>query len=440
MHTARPLYPLLLSALLTLLIITGARSQAQEKPKLKDFGSSLKKLTWDPTLDQAVLSKSKSKSKSNTKATDDDVVRVETSLVVTDLLVLDAHGNVVSGLTEKDFAISEDGRPQKVGMFSLGDNVALPRSVVLIIDYSASQFPYIHTSIEAAKAMVDKLPAGDHLAIVTDDVELIQDFTNDKKILKKKLDSLLKRTAYHSFGISEHRHFGRSWQYSALMATLNEAFNNEDQRPIVIFQTDGDELAELRNPPAHPLPPPGIEYKLPPAVLKRMKAKPPNFSLDDLCRAAERARVTIYSIVSGIQYFGLPPEEQRKRHLIMWKEYWEAISRAGLPGSEDAQRQIEQEPAPEVLKYGIDSLVWSQSALSVVATATGGATMFLENSSQADEIYSRIFSDINRRYLIGYYPTNKDHDGQRRKINIEVRGHPDYTIVCRRGYYAPRPD
>jgi hypothetical protein len=57
--------------------------------------------------------------------------------------------------------------------------------------------------------------------------------------------------------------------------------------------------------------------------------------------------------------------------------------------------------------------------------------------SQASEIYARIFSDINRRYVVGYYPTNKQHDGKRRKINIEVKGHPEYLVMGRKSYYAP---
>jgi hypothetical protein len=43
----------------------------------------------------------------------------------------------------------------------------------------------------------------------------------------------------------------------------------------------------------------------------------------------------------------------------------------------------------------------------------------------------------NQGYIIGYYPTNKDHDGKRRRIAIEVKGHPDYLITSRKWYYAP---
>ena len=214
-----------------------AQSPAREKPTLKNFGSSLKRLKWDPAKNAAVETKS-NQDKAN-DSNEEDVVRVETSLVVSDVLVLDEHGRSVPGLTRDDFVVTEDAKPQTVGMFSLGDNATVPRSIVLIIDYSGSQFPFINTSIAAAKMLVDKIAPIDRMAIVTDDVELLQDFTNDKKNLKDKLESLRKRSSsWDTPNSSPREHFGRSAQYSALLATLREMFDEEDQRPIIIFQTD----------------------------------------------------------------------------------------------------------------------------------------------------------------------------------------------------------
>ena len=95
---------------------------------------------------------------------------------------------------------------------------------------------------------------------------------------------------------------------------------------------------------------------------------------------------------------------------------------------------------PEAVKYLLGEEIKVQASLAVVPTISGGWTAFLEDPSQADEIYSRIFSDINRRYIVGYYPTNKEHDGKRRKVNVEVRGHPEYMVMGRKSYYAHDPE
>ena len=78
-----------------------------------------------------------------------------------------------------------------------------------------------------------------------------------------------------------------------------------------------------------------------------------------------------------------------------------------------------------------------QQSLVELARLSGGSSEFLETRSQATEIYNRIAQDLSQRYIIGYYPTNKEHDGKRRRISITVKGHPDYLITGRSSYYAP---
>jgi hypothetical protein len=77
-----------------------------------------------------------------------------------------------------------------------------------------------------------------------------------------------------------------------------------------------------------------------------------------------------------------------------------------------------------------------QLALMKLAKFTGTIPEFLEDPGQADEIYTRILTDIDRRYVIGYYPTNRSRDGLRRKVSIEVRGHPEYEVWGQKSYFA----
>jgi len=424
-----------------------AQSPAREKPTLKDFGSSLERLKWDPTKKAAVETKSNEDKANNSNQ--EDVVRVETSLVVSDVLVLDGHGRSVQGLKRDDFLVIEDAKPQTVGMLSLGDDATVPRSIVLIIDYSSSQFPFINTSIAAAKMLVDKIAPIDRMAIVTDDVELLQDFTNDKQNLKDKLESLRKRiSSWDTPNSSPRQHFGRSAQYSALLATLREMFDEEDQRPIIIFQTDGDEAALLRNPITVRQVPPNLPEDLRKEAERALsnwqtdqRNKPREFSLNDVYRAVETSRAIIYTVIPGFQLLGLSLEEQiakmkaeQERTLQSWNARLPDHFRTDVLKRE--QDRWARTP-PEARRYEVGEEIKVQASLAVVATISGGWTAFLEEPSQADEIYSRIFSDINRRYVVGYYPTNKEHNGKRRKISIEVRGHPEYLLMGRKSYYAP---
>jgi hypothetical protein len=425
-----------------------AQSQSQEKPKLKDFGSSLRKLKWDPEKNQAVINEQGSHD-----PTDDDVVRIETSLVTSDVLVTDRQGRPIHNLSATDFEISEDDVPQQVGHFVLGNNSSLPRSIVLIIDYSRSQFPYIADSIEAAKGFVDKLGPYDRLAIITDDVELLVDFTNNKQELRKGLDSLLARTRGKGgfLGVGGKRpHFGRSAQYSSLMATLNEVFDDEDQNPIIVFQTDGDELEYLRNSQiVYEMPtdvPPDLVRAVQEEVEQRRKLQRTSmteFSLDDVYRRAERSRVTIYSIIPQMRLLELPQDEQIKRltkederTIATWAEASSSkVKEVFQKRLEDRRRKL----TPEIIKARLDQELKVQQALVDLAQLSGGWADFLETRSQTANIYNRIIADLNQRYIIGYYPTNKKRDGKRRRIKIEVKGHPDYLVTGRKFYYAPEP-
>jgi hypothetical protein len=167
------------------------------------------------------------------------------------------------------------------------------------------------------------------------------------------------------------------------------------------------------------------------------------FSLEDVYRAAERSRATIYTIVPGTKLLGFTRDQQVERIKTAEEVRWGEIL-AALPPEKRAQvKALEEENSRQIpdstRKWLAGETFKIQSGLAVVATLTGGWTEFLEAPSQASEIYSRIFSDINQRYIIGYYPTNKEHDGKRRRIDFAVKGHPDYQILGRRSYFAPGP-
>ena len=437
----------IIAAVLIFGLSTASFAQSpREKPKLKDFGSSLKKLKWDPQKNETVSSHQAS-------SNDEDVIRIETSLVTSDVLVTDKQGRPVRDLKATDFAVSEDGVTQQIGHFVLGDNVNLARSIVLIIDYSRSQFPYITDSIEAAKVLVDKLGPYDRLAIITDDVELLVDFTNDKRELKRGLDSLLEKTRGSKgfLGVGSKRpRFGRSAQFSALMATFNEAFDDEDQNPVIVFQTDGDEIEYLRNSVIVHEVPSGISAELLREVQEEVEQRRKlqrdlvtEFSLDDVYRAAERSRATIYTIIPRTRLLDLTRDEQVQRLAAEDERSiatWSAASSERVKNSfKVLEEQRRKKLTPEVLQARIEQELKVQRALVDLAKLSGGWAEFLETRTQTATIYNRILADLNERYIIGYYPTNRERDGKRRKISIEIKGHPEYVITSRKSYYAPTP-
>ncbi len=345
----------------------------------------------------------------NKNQKDDDVIRIDTELAVFEVLVLDEKQRYVSGLTMDDFMVKEDGKKQTLSGFALGDGSTVPRSIILIIDHSGSQQPYLKNSVDAAKILVDKLKPQDRLALVTDDVKVLVEFTSNKSTLKIALEGLL-----------EYGNVGKSQQYTALLATLNDLVKKE-VRPIIIFQTDGDELGALMN---------GRRKEALKFTPPSKDDLPKDYSIDDLFNAAERSRVTIYSIIPGVRFIGFSEEEQRARAKLEFEKMIQTNQRATPPNSVKLDDRFFSNRARIFLEW--------QLALANLAKITGGWADYLEEPGQAEAVYNRIFTGIEKRYILSYYPTNEARDGKLRKVEIKIRNHDKYTVWGRNSYYVSK--
>ena len=67
---------------------------------------------------------------------------------------------------------------------------------------------------------------------------------------------------------------------------------------------------------------------------------------------------------------------------------------------------------------------------------TGGRTIVVRNEKDLNKAFDELYEEMRSRYTIGYTPTNKKHDGSYRKIKVEMKN-KDYSVLARRGYYAP---
>lgn len=391
-----------------------------KKPGREEFGHSLKQLRWDEK-NRAGVERRKPRPKGKGHENEDhetrDAIRLETLYVVLPVTVRDrATSRFVEGLGKDDFIITEDGRAQQVAAVTTGEDVSLPRSIILVMDSSGSQTAYLEASIQAARTLVSELAPSDEMAVVTDTIELLTDFTSDKSRLIAQLESLKTRARL----LDRKNPRGRSLQFSALFAALRELVPNDDRRSVIIFQTDGDEAVTFRDQPD------ALDY------VWNMPRR--EYGLRDIFAAAERSRTTIYTIVPGERLAGLQSSElyAAGRRLL------ERSARSRFATEAEYRSYAESHPLSEAqVRLLTDRFARSQQAAARVAELTGGWTAFLENPEQAAGIYKRILSDINHRYSIGYYPTNEARDGRARRVSIKVRGRDNYEVHGRTGYIAP---
>ena len=77
--------------------------------------------------------------------------------------------------------------------------------------------------------------------------------------------------------------------------------------------------------------------------------------------------------------------------------------------------------------------------LNKIAEQTG-ARMFEANSFELPDIAKKIGIELRNRYVVGYSPSNQQHDGRYHTVEVRVippRGLPKLTPHWRKGYYAP---
>jgi Ca-activated chloride channel family protein len=115
---------------------------------------------------------------------DDDVVRVNTDLVVLNLTVTDKNGQYVPGLRLSDFTIFEDGKQvstQLISSFSVHES---PFAAVVLLDTSGSMESRLSLARSAAIRFLDGLREEDMAAVYKFDskVEQVQEFSTGRDL------------------------------------------------------------------------------------------------------------------------------------------------------------------------------------------------------------------------------------------------------------------
>ncbi|HEY0174042.1 MAG TPA: VWA domain-containing protein [Pyrinomonadaceae bacterium] len=107
---------------------------------------------------------------------EEEVVRVNSNLVLLNVTVTDSGGRYVHKLTRGDFKIFEDGREQRIGLFSVEET---PFAAAILLDSSGSMEGRLTLARAAAIRFLEGLREEDVAAVYNFDskVEQLQDFT-----------------------------------------------------------------------------------------------------------------------------------------------------------------------------------------------------------------------------------------------------------------------
>ncbi len=162
---------------------------------------------------------------------ENEVVRVNTTLVTIPVTVLDRDGKYVPSVRQDEFRIFEDGVQQDIAYFAA---VEKPFTVALVLDNSTSTRFKLDEIQDAATAFVEQLRPEDRVMVVafTDTVRVLAEPTSDRRRLRD--------------AIRQTRNDGNTSLYDAVDFVIHQRFNRIPGRKAIVLFTDGVDTSSQR--------------------------------------------------------------------------------------------------------------------------------------------------------------------------------------------------
>jgi VWFA-related protein len=364
-------------------------------------------------------------------------IRVNTELVLVNVIARDKKGNLVRDLKREDFSVLEDGKKQDISTFDfenvdelaaakaeptvsgapgeaalLRPNAAIEpvdvrdrRLMLFFFDFSAMEPEDIERCVESAQKYVEsKMMPADLVALMSlaTNLKVDLDFTSDKTKLLAVLKSYTSGQGEGfdsgSTGSSEgaaetggsftpddtdYNTFNADRKLLALQAVM-KTLGKIPQKKSLVYFSNGITQSGVDNQSA----------------------------LRATTAAAIRANVSIYSLdVRGLQ--ALPPGGEAQ-----------AASLHGQSAYSGA-----------AILNDLSSNAASQETLSTLSTDTGGKALFDTNDFSG--IFTQVQKDTSAYYVLGFTSNNPAKDGRFRHLKVVVN-RSDLKLEYRSGYYAGR--
>lgn len=342
-----------------------------------------------------------------------DKIVISSTYVTVPVIVTDRYGRLVTGLSENNFSVREDGKVQKVADFSASES---PFSVVLLIDTSRSTVRKLGAIQKAAENFIKQLQPRDRVMVVTfdDRINVINDFTGDVSALKKAIKAA--RTGYSTR------------LYDAINFAINEKLAQLTGRKAIVVLTDGVDTAskdatfestlsliagsgiisyaiqyETRNegaPILRPLSLPGTPNG---AAL--------NFSLP--------TSRSISGLAFSSSYVQLTPVLNK----VQFTPTTDIFQQTGIINRQQA-------PPPK------DRYLIASEYLRAITTVSGARHLRADSIENTSNAFGIIADELRNLYTLGYYSSNEQRDGKYRQIAVSINV-TSLSTRTRDGYRAP---
>lgn len=330
-----------------------------------------------------------------------DVIRVNTTLVTLPVSVTDRQGRFIPNLHKEDFHLWEDGVEQNIGFFASVDK---PFSVVLMIDTSGSTRERLGEIQDAAIAFVNQLQKDDRVMVVTfdDKIHFLSDFTSDRY----QLQQAIQRT----------RPGSGTALYDAVDVVINQKLDPIQGRKAIVLFTDGVDTTSR------------------------------HASYESTLHDSEELDALIYPVQydtsadlggNGGSYPRSPGRYPRSNPDILGEILGGVFGGRGSGGGGGRNGGGGRRGGggwPGGGRNGSsDDYERATRYLHDLADGTGARVYEADSTQNLDSAFAKVAEELRRQYSIGYYPKRPPQVGQRRQIRVRVN-QPDLAVRTRDSY------
>ena len=408
-------------------------------------------------------------------------IRAQRNEVLVRVVVRDAKGNAVGGLTKGDFRLSDNGKPQSVTVFTVEHFKATPagapptltapsaksteptetpptlelpqRYVAFFFDDLVVSFEDMYRTRTAAEKYVDSsMQPSDRAGVFTSSGLGGLDFTDDHGKLREVLAKLQPRprtipaehecpplTPYEAYLIDElHDDIMlniASWEVVACLcggdvAHCPDPKSQAQQAARIAWQNDQEQsrqsLHVLQN------------------LVRRMSALPGQRSIlwlsqgflaitlqSDVNQLIDRA-VREHVVISGLDARGLwvdiPGGDASQQNVL---PFHASGGNSGLGGTDPSM-------LARLSVYRRTGKEMNDDVMAYVAHDTGG--VFIHNTNDYDGGFRMAGALPEFSYLLAFSPQNLKYDGKFHKLKVELVNAKGLSVQARKGYFAPNQE
>jgi VWFA-related protein len=401
-----------------------------------------------------------------------DVIRINTQLVQTDVMVFDKQGRLVTGLPQDDFELTLDGKRQPLSFFESvvsgtrheakqvaaarlsSPNAALAepapsqgRIIFFFLDDVHLTAESLARSRRALTEFVDnRMNAGDQLAIVSTSGQIgfLQQLTDEPEVLHEAIERLNNKRNPETYAgrttISEYQanqvaeHADRNLFNYLVSSTINEyqlippkggdprgldnlAVNNvrnrvrqiNAQSRVVNLNTLNVLLSLMRS--SAPLPGRKLLFFLSEGFITDGRASGALALLKQVTSVAAETGVVVYTMDVRGSYYDSDIDASRN-------VFPDGLGSGMTARNPNAEAAAMREP------------------LRILADDTGGRAL-LESNSIGDSIQQAI-EETSSYYLLAWRPDSDAERSGKARLKVTLRNHPDLRVRLRQNYFSTR--